>query len=278
MTVAEMQKAIKASGMFQADHTRKTQELAEGRKALSREMVALRASQQKHEQSVEGVREFFGAIAKPDADPYYVMRMLEGRGIPIRNAVTRLVEDVLREQNMPEAERMQRDHARRVRAAQKEQEFHESKVATARKLAEEQQRTQRQSVMEKRMTDWSQKALTESGLPVDAYARERLTAALREIAAKERRVLTYDDFKDAAATAKKTMMAPLSSFAEDDLVSNMDEAAQRRLALALQKHMKRNPQQPLAQPPSRAAKPPTTAPTSQGYKKPTLAERIRNGG
>ena len=149
MTVGEMQKALKVSGMFQADHTRKTQELAEGRKELSRMVSATKAEAAKNQQAMNGVREFFGAISKPDADPYYVMRMLEREGIPVRGAVTRVVEDVLREQNLPEQDRQTREHERRKRAALAEEKYHEERVAKAKRAAESharqtQQQTQQQ--------------------------------------------------------------------------------------------------------------------------------------
>jgi len=277
MTTAEMQKALKASGMFHADHTRKTQELAAGRKKLSRDAVALEAERGKFNENMTAAREFFGAISNKDADPYFVMRMLEGQGVPIRAAVQRLTEDVLREQKMPEEERVQRYRERQKRAALAEERYHEGRVSKAREAADKQRRDAEASTQKKRLDAWSEKALKEAGIPNDTYASDRLRAALREIAAKEKRVLTYDDFKDAAVAAKKSLISPLTSFSEDDLVNDLDEERARNLALALQKRLKKPAAQPQATPPARAAKPQTQQSNGNGYKRPSLADRLRGG-
>jgi hypothetical protein len=276
MTVSEMQAALKASGMLRADHTRKTQELAAARKLLTRDGLTLKSERDKFSASMESAREFFGAISAKNADPYYVMRMLEGQGVPIRAAVQKLAEDVLREQQMPEEERAQRNRERRNRAAIAEEKYHEARVAKAREAAENQRRAVEASTQQKRLGAWSEKALKEAGLPNDSYASDRLRAALREIASKEKRLLTYDDFKDAAAHAKKSLMSPLTSFSEDDLVNDMDEDRARNLALALQKRLKKQPTQQQATPPARASKPQTRAPNGE-FKRPSLADRLRGG-
>lgn len=277
MTVGEMQKALKASGMFQADHTRKTQELAEGRKTLSREAVAFKAERAKFNESMSSAREFFQSISKKDADPYYVMRMLQGQGVPIREAVNRLVNDVLHERSLPDEERAQRDRVRRNRAALAEEKYHEERVSKARKAADEQRRSVETATQIKRLNNWSTKAIADAGLPNDAYTTDRLRSALREIAAKEKRMLTYDDFKEAAVAAKKSLISPLSSFSEDDLVNDLDEARARQLALALQKRLKQKPAAQQASAPARAPRPQTQQSQPNGYKRPTLADRLRGG-
>ena len=279
MSVAEMQKALKASGMFQADHTRKTQELAEGRKELSRMAAATKAESTKAQQMMDGIREYFGAIASPEADPYYVMRMLEREGVPIRRAVTKVVEDVLREQNLPEQDRATREMERRKRAALAEEKYHEDRVAKAKAAADEHARSTKQAAATRLMKDWGQRAMKEVSLPNQPYAQDRLLAELRSIASKERRMLQYEDFVDAAKAAKKALVSPLVSMPEEDVLDGLDEAAQRKFALALQARLKKAPAQPAA--PASGSRPgaPVTRDKNTGkYKRPTLAERIRNGG
>lgn len=174
---------LKSGYMQQADYTRKSQELAKGRKELAR-------TQRQMEESQSAIRDFFGDLS----DPSKVISTLSSLGPDVKKSVNAALEkktiEILEEWALDETEQAKRAHARQ------QQELEEERRRFEEERKSHSQREQIE-VWERRIASWTPEVLSASGLPDNQRVRRLFAAELQEVL-ESGRAATKEDFSEAA--------------------------------------------------------------------------------